>query len=491
VKRIALFIVLAIVLIGAFVSVAAGGGGDPYLVRAAFDTAGYVVNGEDVRINGANVGTIDSVTVAEPGEPISEQGGHLVPAPGKAIVVLRIDNPAFQDFRSDASCQIRQQALIGEKFVDCRPTLPRAPGSPPPPPLPRVPDGQPGAGQYLLPLQQNGTSVEPDLVNDILRRPYADRFRLILNDLGAGFAGQGENLREIIRRGNPVLRDTDTVLGILASQRRQLAQLTADSDRILQPLASQREHVAGFFQNAGIAAQATAERGAELEADFQRFPAFLAELRSTMRSLESFSTGAEPVMADFNRSAEDLTTATKRLTPFLGNSITALHSLADVSAPVGSNLVASQPLLNDLNTVAQTGQRPLANGSAFLNSLRTHKGFENLMDLIYNTNGSVNGFDSFGHTLRSVVQPTNCVDYSPLNFTGCSAKYHPSKKKKKKKKKGKKAQKAQKAQVAVGGIAPSTNSGLTTTTAEPPSAPPPPAAGQTTTQDLLDFLLGS
>jgi ABC-type transporter Mla subunit MlaD len=394
-----------------------------------------------------------------PGEPVSQQAGRLVPAPGKAIVVLKIDDPGFQDFRADASCQVRTQALIGEKFVDCRPTLPRAPGSPPPPPLHEVPDGQPGAGQHLIPLQQNGTSVEPDLVQDILRRSYADRLRLILNDLGAGFAAQGENVAEIIRRGNPVLRDTDTLLATLASQRRQLAQLAADSDQILQPLARERDHVAGFFANAGVTAQATAERGTELEADFEKLPAFLRELRSTMASLHGFSVGTEPVMADFNRSATDLSTATKRLTPFLGNSIAAVRSLGGVSGQVGSNITSSQPLLDQLNTLAQTGQRPLANGSAFLTSLRQHQGLDRLMDLIYNTTGSVNGFDSYGHTLRSVVQPTNCVDYTPLNFTGCSSKWKPGEKNKKKKgkKKGKKA-------VA--------------------------AAPGTPTQDLLGFLLG-
>ena len=39
--------------------------------------------------------------------------------------MLKIDNPGFQDFRADASCTIRPQALIGEKFVDCLPTQPR------------------------------------------------------------------------------------------------------------------------------------------------------------------------------------------------------------------------------------------------------------------------------------------------------------------------------------------------------------------------------
>ena len=155
--------------------------------------------------------------------------------PGKAIIVMDITDPGFQDFRSDASCQIRPQSLIGEKFVDCRPTLPRAPGSPPPPPLKKIPSGQPGAGQYLLPLGSNGTSVDPDLINDIQTLPYAQRFRLIFNELGAGLAGRGDDIEVLVKRANPVLRDVDRLFGILSAQRDQLAQLASDSEQILRP----------------------------------------------------------------------------------------------------------------------------------------------------------------------------------------------------------------------------------------------------------------
>ena len=149
---------------------------------------------------------------------------------------MKITDPGFQDFRSDASCLIRPQSLIGEKFVDCRPTLPRAPGTKPPPPLKKIPAGEPGAGQYLLPLENNSTSVDPDLINDIQTLPYAQRFRLILNELGAGLAGRGEDIEEAVKRANPVLRDADRLFGILADQRDQLAQLAADSEQILGPL---------------------------------------------------------------------------------------------------------------------------------------------------------------------------------------------------------------------------------------------------------------
>ncbi len=213
---------------------AAGGEDDLYEVRAIFDSAGFLVEGEEVRVAGANVGVISDVTVTGNEEPALEDGE---PDPGKAAVVLRIDDPAFQDFRADASCLIRPQSLIGEKFVECEPTQPRSADSPAPPALEPIGDDEIGAGQYLLPLERNGKAVDLDLLNNIMEEPYPDRFRLILNELGAGFAARGDELGEIIERANPALRETNEVLAILARQNRVLAQLASDSDAVIGALA--------------------------------------------------------------------------------------------------------------------------------------------------------------------------------------------------------------------------------------------------------------
>src|SRR3954453_22730710 len=203
----ALGLVAAVVVV---VLIASGGGSsDDYRVRAIFDNGSFMVKGEQVRVAGANVGTIESVNVTMPNDTVAYKHGKAVKKGGKAVIVMDITDPGFQDFRQDASCLIRPQSLIGEKFVDCRPTLPRAPGPEPPPPLKQVPDGQPGAGEYLLPLGNNGTSVDPDLINDIYTLPYAQRFRLILNELGSGLAGRGEDIKVLVKRANPVLRDVD------------------------------------------------------------------------------------------------------------------------------------------------------------------------------------------------------------------------------------------------------------------------------------------
>jgi phospholipid/cholesterol/gamma-HCH transport system substrate-binding protein len=400
-----------------------GNGGGGYVVRAIFDSGSFMVSGELVRVAGADVGEIESVDVTMPGEVDSYEKGRPQAIPGKAVIVMKITDPGFQDFRRDAGCLIRPQSLIGEKFVDCRPTLPRAPGGEPPPPLRVIPDGQPGAGQRLLPLENNSTSVDPDLVNNILQLPYAQRFRLILNELGVGFAARGADIEEAVKRANPVLRDTDRVFGILSAQRRQLAQLASDSERILAPLSRERSHVAGFFANAGAAGQASAERGAALEASLRKFPTFLRELRRTMRNLQGFSDAATPVLADLGQAAPSLTRATRALTPFSAATTVALKSLGATGEVAGPKLRAADPVVSKASELARSGAGPITELSELLRSTEDKGGFNGLVDLIYNAAGANNEFDQYGHFVRSLVTLTNCVDYVTAPTSGCSANF--------------------------------------------------------------------
>jgi ABC-type transporter Mla subunit MlaD len=415
-------VIAAIVVVVVLLAGSSGSGG--YVVRAIFDNGSFMVKGELVRVAGANVGEIESVAVTTPGEVDSYKDGRAQKIPGKAVIVMKIEDPGFQDFRQDASCLIRPQSLIGEKFVDCRPTLPRAPGSKPPPPLKVIPDGEPGAGQRLLPLENNSTSVDPDLINNIQQLPYSQRFRLILNELGAGLAGRGEDIAEVVKRANPVLRDTDRLFGILSAQRDQLAQLSVDSEQILGPLSRERASVAGFFTNAGAAAQASTERGAELEASLSKFPRFLRELRGTMHSLQGFSDAAAPVFADLGKAAPSLTSATRALTPFSAASTVSLKSLGAAGETAGPKLAAADPVIVKTRDLAQSGATPTSELAEFLSSTEKSGGFNGLVDLIYNSAASNNEFDQYGHFGRSLAALTNCIDYVTAPTSGCSANFN-------------------------------------------------------------------
>ncbi len=409
-RTLAIGAVVAAVVVAVVLLVSGGSGDGGYVVRAIFDNGAYMVQGEQVRIAGANVGEIESVDVTRPGEIDSYEGGEPQALAGKAAIVMKITDPGFQDFRSDASCHIRPQSLIGEKFVDCRPTLPRAPGTPAAPPLKEIDDGEPGAGQYLLPLENNTTSVDPDLINNINKLPYAQRFRLIFNELGAGLASRGSDIEAAVKRANPVLRDADRLIGVLNDQRDRLTQLAADSEQILEPLSRERAHVAGFFTNSGAAAEASSERGEDLEASLRKFPAFLREFRATMASLQGFSDTATPVFADLGEAAPSFTEATRLLTPFSAASTVALKSLGATGEAAGPTLVEADPIVRKTRNLAKSGANPTTKLAEFFGSVRETKGWDQLVDLIYNGAATTNGFDQYGHFLRSIVALTNCIE---------------------------------------------------------------------------------
>jgi len=383
---------------------AAGGSSGSYSVRAIFDDAGNIIPGENVKIDGVKVGTVGSVT----------------PTPqAKAAVVLSITSPGFKDFRADASCTIRPQALIGEKFVDCLPTQPRVEGTPLPPPLKRVPDGQEGAGQWLLPVENNHSPVDPDLLNDINRLPERQRLTIILNELGAGLAGRGSDLNVVIRRANPALQELDRVLKILAGENRLLAKLAVDSDRALAPFAAVRNRVADFIVQSNTVAQASARQRGALERNLIDFPPFLRQLGPAMERLGRFADQTTPVFTDLKVAAPGINQAFTHLPAFSDSSSTFFQSLGSTAKVSGPALASLQPLLARLKTLGTAGKPFAGNLAELLSSLRSTGGLERLLDFIFLGTGITNGYDALGHFLRSEVVGTACLTYAVTTAAAC------------------------------------------------------------------------
>jgi virulence factor Mce-like protein len=387
---------------------ASGSDSGGYKVRAIFDNAFTLIEGEDVRVSGVNVGKISELEVTDD---------------NRAAVVMDITRPGFDDFRQDASCTIRPQGLIGERFVECTLTQPRAEGDPEAPPLEKIPEGQDGAGQYLLPVERTSKPVDIDLINNITRLPERQRLAIILNELGAGVAGRAEDLNETIRRANPALGVTNQVLEILGEQNRVLRRLATDSDRILEPLSRDRQRVANFVEHANTVSRATAERRADFEANLERLPRFLQELRPTMTRLQRFADEFEPVLSDLRAAAPDINRLFEELGPFSSASIPALESLGDAADVGRPALQRAKPIVDDIRRLTREAE-PLASDLADLTtSVRDTGGIERLMDALFFQVAAINGYDSLGHYLRAFLIVNTCSGYSTEPQPGCSARF--------------------------------------------------------------------
>ena len=405
-RLIAIFAACCVAL--ALIVVATGSGDDgSYRVRAIFNNAAFVIPGMDVKIAGVRVGAIESLDLTDD---------------NKAAVVLNIENPDYHDFRENAFCRIRPQSLIGERYVDCRPEEPLPAGMTQPALLQPISSGT-GKGEYLLPSSRTATSVDIDLINNVMRLPFRERFTIILNEFGTALAGNGEELNAALKVTDPALKEFGDVLGILARQNKELGALAENGSKVVTSLASERTRISGFINSSGYTAEATAEESASFTENLQKFPGFLQQLRPTMNDLASFSRNATPVFTDLNRAADSINTFTLGAPAFNEAGIPALESLGDTADVGGPALVSSLPLVQKLGPLGANAKPAVTDLAALLNSLKKNGGIEQLMTVIYNTTGSMNGFDEYGHYVRARLTTTSCQSFRIKNDINCNANF--------------------------------------------------------------------
>jgi virulence factor Mce-like protein len=296
--------------------------------RAEFDNAFGLSEGGDLRIGGVNAGQTTTFSLSD-SEPI------------KAVVEFEISEPGFDSLREDTRCEIRQQSLIGEYYVDCQPGTSEQ----------ELPEGA------TIPVERTASVIPTDLVNNVLREPYRERLRLIIAELGTGLAGRPEDLAETIQRAHPGLRETNEVLRILGAQTDVLRNFVEDSDDVIDDLAANRADVVRFVQEAGETAEITATRREELAQQFERLPTFLAELDPTMVRLGQLADAQIPLLADLRQASGELETFFARLGPFAQASRPAVRTLGDTSVTGRRAIRESANEIRELKQVAQGADR--------------------------------------------------------------------------------------------------------------------------------------
>ncbi len=396
-RRALAILVVPIALIAVVALSAAGDTGGGHRFTVALDNAFGLVTGSDLKVAGVRAGTIT--------------GLRLDPKTRDALVDIEVTKDGFGSLRTDAFCESRPQSLIGEYFLDCQP------GHDPK----RLPDGA------RIPVSQTGSTVPADLLADIMRRPYRERLRIILGQLGVGLAARGDELNEAVRRASPALRETDSVLKILAAQNQTLGKLVKDGDTVLGDLAGNRHDVARWVREAHATAADSAERRAQIAEGLHRLPAFLQELTPTMRELGRAADAQTPSLTDLDASADRLEHLLTRLGPFARSSQVNLRSLADASQ-IGTRAVKSAtPVVAELTRFSVRTPELAQNLRIVLDDLddrdraiepdkrspggKGYTGFEALLQYVYDQTLAINIFDANSYMLKANLFQNGCSDY--------------------------------------------------------------------------------
>ena len=270
----------------------------------------------------------------------------------------------------------------------------------------------PDQGQHLLPVQNTTTPVGLDQLADITRLPEQQRLQLVISGLGAGLAGNGQELNAALLRADPALAADRPVIAVLATQNRVLARLTDESDRILAPLAAQRGHVGGVHRARARRSRwrGTAAEGPAIQQNLARFPPFLRQLRPAAQRLtelaasddsgaRSRSHAQAPAINASLQGLGPLATTRSRRSRRSGNVAAARRDACSRGstrwcASCSRSPTPLQPLASDL--------------AALSSSFDNAGGIEDVMRFIYYYTGAVNGEDALGHYIRSSFEVGAC-----------------------------------------------------------------------------------
>ncbi len=361
-----------------------------------------IVEGSEVRVAGVNAGVVETLDITPE---------------KRAVVTVELDT-SIGELGDETTCSSEPQSLIAEYFIDCDPA-----GAP-------LPDG---GG---IPAERVSQTVQPDLVQNTLREPFKQRFRLLINEFGTALAGNPEALNEAIRLGAPALTQLQGVSEILADQRNLIRKLNTDSDVIIGELARQRRGVVRFIDEAEDISALSASRREDLSRNFEILDDFLAEFKPTLVELGAMAREQEPLLTDlraagpglgkltaalpaFNRASEDSFTTLGDAAVVGDRALTRgrdeidLLRQAGLKAPYTSEVLAD--LLSDLDDPRRAVEiNDLVAGAAGRTSVEPgrrdtmgYTGFEGLLNYAYYQALSINQFDKASHLLHFGLYEAN------------------------------------------------------------------------------------
>jgi ABC-type transporter Mla subunit MlaD len=398
-KRVALVLLLLATLGGA--AVATGTGGEPLdpTFTVELDNAFGLIDGADVKVAGVRAGSIRKLRIDK--------------KTYRALVDIEIKKEGFGELRKDVFCESRPQSLIGEYFLDC------LPGTDPV-------KLKPGA---RIPVEQTGSTIPADLINNIMRRPFRERFSILIGELGAALAARGEDLNETIRRANPALREVDRLLASLAEQRTVIRDLTDDAEDVVVELADNKKEVTRFVREARDTSAASAERYDGLRDQFQKFPTFLRELRPTMQLLGEAADRQRPALTNLSEQAPLLRRFLDDLGPFAEASRPAFRSLAAAGRQGRQAIKVTVPRIKELGAFASVLPEVVTNLAITLEHLDDRRfavekdprapggqgftGYEAILQYIFRQSQAINVFDDNSYLLKvSAFLDPNCANYT-------------------------------------------------------------------------------
>lgn len=315
--------ITALALVAACVAVLVlGRGGGDRTLRAAFDAAVQVVEGQEVRVAGRPVGHVSSVRELD----------------GQAVVDLAIGDDDWPLHRG-TTARLRFGSVSGYagRFVDLRPG---------PESAPELADGA------VLSTASTVTPVEFDQLFNTFDAPTRRALRGVLDGAADTVDGHGAELGDGLVRGSVGVDRFADLFADLGQQPEALSALVVSGAQTTAALRAQETALRELLSGAAGTFDALAGQARAAQASLERFPDALSAGERTLAHLDASLVGLRGLVTDIGPGARALRDAA----PSVQRATTALLEVAPLAA---STLEVGRAAAPDIDRLLRTGTATL------------------------------------------------------------------------------------------------------------------------------------
>ena len=354
------------------------GGDGGYRVTAVFDNAGQHVKGNQVRVGGRPIGTIEDIGLN---------------SRSQAVVELKVDDELAPLHRG-TTATIRAPSLSGiaNRFVALAPGPDNAAA---------IPDG----GRIGV----DETAAPVDL--DDLFNTFDPKTRRGLQQLIAGqatyYGGRSKQANEALRYLSPALSSTSRLTRELVYDDGVFDRFLVDTSRVMRAVAQRRGDLASLVGNANTTAAAIGDESQSLARALDLLPVSLRKANTTFVNLRSTLDDLDPLVAASKPATVELAPFLRKVRPLVADAEPTIRDLRELIATPGPNndlidLTAKLPRLEQLtSTVFPRAIRTMNRSGDVVDTLRQYT--PDLAGWFTKFGQAAAAYDANGHYAR--IQP--------------------------------------------------------------------------------------
>jgi phospholipid/cholesterol/gamma-HCH transport system substrate-binding protein len=299
-------LVLALVLI-AFLLL---GGASNYSVKAEFQSAGQLVEGNRVQTAGHSIGSVEGIKLTDD---------------GRAEVEMRIEGD-YAPLRVGTTATIRQASLSGvaNRYVDLQ--------LPPGDVQEEIPDGG------RIPLAQTTTVVDLDQLFSLFDENARDGLRNVIRGFGRSYQGASDEANAGWEYLTPSLVASRRLFEELTHDRRVLQRFVVSNSRLVTDLAERRDDIAAMVDGLADTFGAIGAQRTSLQEAIRELPPFMLRANSTFVNLRATLDDIDPLIDESLPVIPRLRRVTGELRPFAREAVPTFRDLSrTVRSPGDSN----------------------------------------------------------------------------------------------------------------------------------------------------------